>query len=286
VSGVRIALLGTGIMGAPMARHLAAAGFEVRAWNRTREKAEGIDGVQVADSPAAAVAGAHFLITMLTDGDAVESVVPDDLHEGLTWLQMSTVGIDATERLMQLAAGRGVPYVDAPVLGTREPAEKGALTVLASGPDDAIERARPVFDAFAARVLELGEAGGGTRLKLVANTWVVAVMEAVAETFAFSEALGVDPRRFLDAIEGGPLDLGYAKAKGQMILKREFPPSAPLSVMHKDTELILEAARKSGIELPLAELIASQFERAIAAGHGDEDMAATWYATAGDAGVT
>jgi 3-hydroxyisobutyrate dehydrogenase len=283
---MRIAFIGTGIMGAPMARNLAAAGFEVHAWNRTREKAEGIDGVSVADSPAAAAAGADVLITMLTDGDAVESVASDAVRDGITWLQMSTVGLDATEGLMKLAGERSVPYVDAPVLGTKQPAEQGNLTVLASGPGDAIERARPVFDAVAARTLELGEAGQGQRLKLVANNWVVALMESVAETFALAEALDVDPRRFLEAIDGGPLDSGYAKAKGELIMKREFPPSAPLSIMLKDTELIRDAARAAGIEIPLAELIARQFGRAVAAGHGDEDMAATYYATARDAGVT
>jgi 3-hydroxyisobutyrate dehydrogenase len=283
---MKIAFLGTGIMGAPMARNLAAAGFDVHAWNRTREKAEGIEGVSVAASPAEAAEGAGFLITMVTDGDAVESVVPDAVREGVIWLQMSTVGLEATERLMKLAADRGVPYVDAPVLGTKEPAEKGALTVLASGPADALERARPVFDAVAARTLELGDAGQGTRLKLVANNWVVGLMETIAETFAFAEALDVDPRKFLEAIAGGPLDSGYAKVKGELIMKREFPPSAPLSIMHKDTELILEAAARAGIEIPLAELIDRQFEKAIEAGHGDEDMAATYYATARDAGVT
>jgi 3-hydroxyisobutyrate dehydrogenase len=282
---MRIAFIGTGIMGAPMARNLAAAGFEVHAWNRTREKAERIEGVTVADSPADAAEGADFVITMLTDGNAVEAVAPDAVREGVTWLQMSTVGLAATERLAKLAHDRGVPFVDAPVLGTKEPAEKGALTVLASGPPDALERARPVFDPLAAKVLELGEAGQGQRLKLVSNNWVVSITEAVAETFALAEALGVDPRKFLEAIEGGPLDLANARAKGELILKREFPPSFPLRHAHKDVELILEAARDAGIEVALAETIDRQFERAIEAGHADEDMAATYYATARDAGV-
>jgi 3-hydroxyisobutyrate dehydrogenase len=274
-------------MGAPMAGNIAAAGIDVAVWNRTREKAEAVEGVDVAGSPAEAADGADFVITMLTDAEPVEAVAAEAVRPGVTWLQMSTVGLEATERLVALAAERGVPYVDAPVLGTKEPAEKGALTVLASGDADAIERARPVFDAIAGKVIELGEeAGQGQRLKLVANTWVVSLMESIAETFAFAEALEVDPRKFLDAIDGGPLDSAYAKAKGQMILEREFPPSAPLSIMHKDTGLILEAARDAGIEVPLAELIDRQFERAIEAGHGDEDMAATYYATARDAGVT
>jgi 3-hydroxyisobutyrate dehydrogenase len=283
---MKVAMLGAGIMGAPMARNIASAGIEVVVWNRTRARAEAIDGVEVAGSPAAAAAGADFVITMLTDGSAVEAVAPDALREGITWLQMSTVGLEATERLAKLAADRGATYVDAPVLGTKEPAEKGALVVLAAGDADAIARARPIFDAVGSRLIQLGEVGEGQRLKLVANTWVVAITEATAETFAFAEALGVDPRKFLETIEGGPLDVGYARAKGELILKREFPPSFPLRLALKDARLVRDAARQAGVDVPLADVIVRQFERAVEDGHGDEDLAATYFATARDAGVT
>jgi 3-hydroxyisobutyrate dehydrogenase len=283
---MRVAFMGTGIMGAPMARNIAAAGIDVVAWDRTRAKAEAVEGVTVPDSPGEGTDGADFLITMLTDGAAVESVAQDALREGVTWLQMSTVGIEATERLMKLAEERGVPFVDAPVLGTREPAENGALVVMASGDPDAIARARPIFDAVAARVIELGEAGEGQRLKLVSNAWVVAITEATAETFAFAEALGVDPRKFLEAIEGGPLDVAYARTKGELMLRREFPPSFPLRLALKDVRLVREAASQAGIDIPLAGVIARQFERAAEDGHGDEDLAAAYLAAARDADVT
>lgn len=136
-----VAVLGTGIMGAPMARRLLAGGHQVRAWNRSREKAEPLaaDGATVAGSPAEAAEGADVLLTMLADGGAVEQVVGDAAaRPGTLWLQMSTVGIAATERLSGLAGD--LVFVDAPVLGTREPAERGQLTVLASGPDQARER--------------------------------------------------------------------------------------------------------------------------------------------------
>src|SRR4051794_7264497 len=131
-----IAVLGTGTMGAPMARNLADAGFEVRAWNRTAERAEGL-GATVCDDPAAAVDGAPLVMTMLSDGDAVQAVAADMLDafaDGAIWIQASTVGIEATETLMRTAAERGVAFVDAPMLGTKQPAEEGRLTVLASGP--------------------------------------------------------------------------------------------------------------------------------------------------------
>src|SRR4051794_4167301 len=158
-------------MGAPMAHNLVEAGLDVRVWNRTAEKAREVDGADVCETPAEAVDGVDLAVTMLADGEAVEEVARDLDFGDATWVQMSTVGIEATERLMEIAGD--VPFVDAPVVGTKQPAEKGELTVLASGPRDARERAKPVFDAVAARVVELGDAGEGTRLKLVINSWLV-----------------------------------------------------------------------------------------------------------------
>jgi 3-hydroxyisobutyrate dehydrogenase len=137
-----IAVLGTGIMGAPIARNLARAGFEVRAWNRTRAKAQSLagDGVRVADSPADAATGAGFVLTMLGDGNAVESTMTTEsgalpaMGDNAIWLQCATVGIDATDQLAEIAASAGIAFVDAPVLGTKKPAEDAKLTVLASGP--------------------------------------------------------------------------------------------------------------------------------------------------------
>src|SRR4051812_24419575 len=181
-----VAVLGTGTMGAPMARNLVDAGLEVRVWNRSIEKARAVEGASVFDDAAEAVSGADFFVTMLADGDAVEEVVSGGVLDGAgAWLQMSTVGLDAYERLAELAADAGVAFVDAPVVGTKQPAEKGELTVLASGPRDVRERARPVFEAVGARTVELGDAGEGTRLKLVINSWLVIMVEGLAETIAF-----------------------------------------------------------------------------------------------------
>jgi 3-hydroxyisobutyrate dehydrogenase len=283
---MRVAIIGTGIMGAPMARNIAAAGHEVRAWNRTREKAEGIDGVGVADSPGDAVEGADAVVTMLADGDAVEAVAPDAIRDGVDWLQMSTVGIEATERLAKLAADRGAPFVDAPVLGTKQPAENGELVVLASGPSDARERAKPVFDAVGSKVVDLGDAGEGTRLKLVLNAWLVALVEGLGETIAFAEAIGIDPRQFLEVIDGAAVGSPYAQLKGKAMVEREFAPSFPLSLARKDARLVLDAAERHDIDLALVEVVERQLTRAVDAGHGDKDMAAAILATARDAGVT
>jgi 3-hydroxyisobutyrate dehydrogenase len=281
-----IAVLGTGIMGAPMARNIAAAGFDTRVWNRTREKAEG-QGAAVADRPADAVSGADIVLTMLADGDAVDSVMTDGgaleaMGDDALWIQSSTVGIAATERLMQLASERGLPFIDAPVLGTKKPAEDGALVVLASGPDEERGRAQPIFDAIGSRTMWIGEAGKGTRLKLVVNSWIVDMLGALAETITLADKLDLPPELFLEAIGGGAMDAPYARIKGDLMMKGEFPPSFPLDLALKDARLVLDAARENGAELSLAATVTRLFEKASELGHGDEDMAAIYHAVANE----
>src|SRR3954468_6202954 len=279
---MQIALLGTGTMGAPMARNLAKTGFDVRVWNRTLDKARAVDGAEACSSPAEAAAGADFVVTVLSDGDAVEDSVRDLDFGDATWLQMSTVGIAATERLMEIASRASVPFVDAPVVGTKKPAEEGKLVVLASGPADALERAQPVFAAVGAKTVTLGEAGAGTRLKLVINAWLVILLQGLAESIAFAEAIGVDPQVFLDTIGGGPTGPPYAELKGKMMIAREFDPSFSLALARKDAALVLEAAERHGFDAPLVSLVMRKMDEAIEAGHGDEDMAATFLASAAD----
>jgi 3-hydroxyisobutyrate dehydrogenase len=278
-----VAFLGTGLMGLPMAANIADAGLPVRAWNRTADKARPLTehGATVAATPAEAAAGADLLVTMVADGPTVEAVVDGGvlgaLAPGAVWLQMSTVGVEHTERLAALAGLSGVPYVDAPVLGTTAPARQGALVVLASGPDEALDRGGPVFDAVGGRTLRLGEAGGGTRLKLVANAWVLAVTQGTAECVAFAEALGVDPNLFLDAISGGALDTPYAHAKGAAMMDREFPPSFPARLAAKDARLVLDAAGDAA-DLGGVRAARDHLDATVRLGHGDEDMAAMYYA--------
>jgi 3-hydroxyisobutyrate dehydrogenase len=281
----RVAVLGTGIMGGPMARNLLRAGHDVAVWNRTPEKAEPFaeEGARVESTPAGAVRGAEIVLTMLADARAVEGTMIDSdgldamPQDGL-WIQSSTIGVPATERLAELAAGRGITFVDAPVLGTRKPAEDAELFILASGPAEARTRCEPVFDSISRGHVWLGEAGLGTRLKLVVNNWIVCTIENIAETFVLAETLGLDPRRFLEAIAGGAMDMQYAHLKGEAILNKDFPPSFPLKHARKDVALTLEAA--GGLELPLVRATLQQFDRALELGHGDEDMSAVYYASA------
>ena len=275
-----VAVLGTGTMGAGMARNIAAAGLTTRVWNRTREKAEPLaDVATVTDTAADAVRGADVVLTMLYDADSVLDVVGglgDALDPRAVWLQQSTIGLDGTARAAALADALGVAFVDAPVLGTRKPAQDGALVVLASGPDDVRDRVAPVLDAIGSRTQWLGAAGAGTRLKLAANAWVFAVVQGVADSLALARELGVDPRQFLDAVRGGALDAPYVQVKGAVMLDGALDPSFALAGALKDSELILAAAEEAGVELGVLPGVRDRFEQAVRAGHGDLDMAATF----------
>jgi 3-hydroxyisobutyrate dehydrogenase len=286
----RVAVLGTGIMGGPMARNLLRAGHEVTVWNRTMEKAKALEdeGARVASTPADAVRDAEIVLTMLADALAVEETLIgsgalDVMPQGALWIQSSTIGVAATERLAEQAGERGITFVDAPVLGTKKPAEDGQLFMLASGPEEARARCEPVFDAVSRGHVWLGEAGLGTRLKLVANSWILCTIENLSETFVLAQTLGVDPRSFLEVISGGGMDMPYAHLKGEAILNQDFPASFPLVHARKDVALILDAA--GDVDLPLVRATLQQFDRAFELGHGDEDMSAVYYASAANAGV-
>jgi 3-hydroxyisobutyrate dehydrogenase len=278
---MRIAVLGTGLMGAPMARRLAEAGHDVRAWNRTPEKAEGL-GAAVAGTPHEALEGAELVVTMLADGPTIEEVVADALGaaRGAVWTQMSTVGIEWTKRLAGLARKHGVVYVDAPVLGTRAPAEQGQLVVLLAGPEEAQSICEQVLPAISRKQVRLGEEiGAASALKLVLNHWILNTVENVGETVALAQSLGVDPRQFLESISGGNVDMPYAHLKTDALLSGNLEPSFTLRLAEKDVSLILEAAQEAGVELGLAPVTRERMQRAIDLGHGDEDMAAAYYAT-------
>ena len=277
-----VAVLGTGIMGAPIARNLAGAGFQVRAWNRTPEKAERLTShaPEVAGSAPEAARGADAVMTMLTNGDAAEAVMAGEqgalaaMDDDALWLQTSTVGLRASERLAGLARERGVTLVDSPVLGTKEPAEQAQLIVLASGPDEAREPSAPVFDAIGSKTVWLGEAGAGSRMKLVVNSWLLALTAALGETIALAEALDIDPGAFLQILDGSPMGAPYAQLKGKMMIEGRYEPSFPLALAEKDAGLVLEAAELGHLRPRVAPAVYELFARADDLGHGDEDMAA------------
>jgi 3-hydroxyisobutyrate dehydrogenase len=223
------------------------------------------------------------ILTMLADSDAVLGSIKDALSgepaDDAVWLQMSTIGEHGTERCGELARERGLSLIDAPVLGTKQPAYDRALVVLASGPAELQDRVQPLFDAIAQRTMWVGEAGAASRLKLATNSWILTVVEGTAETFALAEGLGLDPQLVLDAVAGGTLDLPYMQLKGKAIMERDFEPSFKLALAAKDAELVQEAIERRGLTLPLLDTIRGRLQEG-AAEHPDADMIATYLTSA------
>jgi 3-hydroxyisobutyrate dehydrogenase len=276
-----VAVLGTGIMGSAMARNLLAAGLRTTVWDRSPQASGALAeaGAVVAASAAEAVDGAGVVITMLPTAAAVQSVMFADgvaqrLPDGAVWAQMGTIGVEPTiglaDRLGQLRPD--ALFVDAPVSGSKGPAEAGQLLVLASGPAAAEVIVAPVFDAVGRKTTWLGAAGQGSRMKLVVNSYLCFLVEGVAEALELAAKLGIDPAALDAAIEGGPLDAPLADAKLHKMASGDFAPEFPLEWALKDVDLALAAA--DGTRLPLLEALSRQWRIAVEAGHGREDISA------------
>jgi 3-hydroxyisobutyrate dehydrogenase len=281
----RVAVLGTGIMGAGMARSLLRSGLDVTVWNRSPGRAAPLaaDGAHVADAAIEAVAGVDAVVTMLWDGNSVAEVMTEALPaapDGVLWVQTSTVSPeDAGDRLPVLAGRLGARFVDAPVLGTRQPAEEGKLLVLAAAPEQVRDPVRPLFAAIAARTVWVSERpGDGTRLKLVANSWVATIVAATGQAIALAQGLGLDPQVFLDLVKGGAVDTPYLHVKGQAMIADEFPATFRVEGAVKDTGLIAAAMRQTGTDAALMDAVARQFRKAADSGYGEHDFAAVYHA--------
>ncbi len=291
--GTGVAVLGTGIMGSAMARNLAAAGLRTRAWDRSAAASAPLaaSGVIVAAAPADAVRDAQVVITIVPTGDITESVVfgggvAEAFAPGAVWAQMGTIGVAATAEIGG-RLGRSRPdvlFVDAPVSGSKGPAESGQLLILASGPAAAGPPLRPVFAAIGRKTVWLGEAGQGSRMKLVVNAYMSTLIEGVAEALALAGRLGIDDKELAAAIEGGPLDAPIADAKLHKMASGDYAPEFPLQWALKDVDLALAAARGDGETLPLLSALSRQWHAAVDAGHGREDVSAARLALAGPGG--
>ena len=277
----RVAVLGTGIMGSAMARNLLRAGLAVTVWDRSPEATAGLEreGARAAGSPAEAVRDADVVITMLPTAAVVESVmfgdrVAEAFTPGAVWAQMGTIGVEATEqtaaRLEKIRPG--LLFVDAPVSGSKGPAEQGQLLILASGPDAAKEPLSEPFAAIGRNTVWLGAAGQGSRMKLVVNAYMSTLIEGVAEAVELARRLGIDVAALDAAIEGGPLDAPIADAKLHKIATSDYAPEFPLQWALKDVDLALDAGGGTG--LPLLAALSSQWHAVVDAGHGREDVSA------------
>jgi len=274
-----VAVLGIGAMGHGMAASALRAGIPTIVWNREREATRDLAdrGAQVAETAADAARRAAIVVTMVTDADAVLSVARDQgmlaaLAPGAIWAQMSTIGVAGIDRVAALAGSQrpDVMLLDAPVAGSKEPAEHGQLTIFASGPGEARARVAPLFDAVGQRTIWVGAAGAGTRLKLVNNTWLAFAAEAVAASVALGRRLGLDTQTVADALGGGSLVSAWQAAKLQRIARGEFSAQFALSLALKDVHLALEAA--GGDRFAALACLAGEWQQAVDQGLGGQDL--------------
>jgi len=274
-----VAVLGIGAMGHGMAASALRAGIPTIVWNRRREATRDLAhlGAEVADAASEAARRAAIVVTMVTDTDAVISIARDQgmlaaLAPGAIWVQMSTIGVAGTERIAAMVDVErpDVTLLDAPVSGSKEPAEQGKLTIFASGPDAARSRVAALFDALGQRTIWVGPVGAGTRLKLVNNTWLAFAAEGVATAVALARRLGLETEAVVDALGGGPLVSPWQAAKLQRIANGEFSAQFALSLALKDVRLALEAAGDD----PFGTLacLADEWQQVVDQGFGAYDL--------------
>lgn len=254
----RIAVLGTGLMGAPMARRLLAAGFEVTAWNRTRSKADALagEGARVVDAAAEAVRDADIVITMLDSGSVVTDVlfkqsVAEAMPRGAVLVDMSSIAPSVARDHSARLAEHGLHHLDAPVSGGTVGAEEGTLAIMAGGPAEVFERVKPVFAAMG-RALRVGPSGAGQLAKLANQTIVGVTIGAVSEALVLASRGGADPAAVREAIRGGFAESRILDLHGQRMVERDFAPRAKVTTQIKDLETILATAAELGLEMPLA----------------------------------
>lgn len=275
---MRVAFLGLGIMGRPMAANLAKAGHEVTVWNRTPKL---VEGVRVASTPSEAARGAEVVWMCVSDTKAVESVlfgangVESSLAEGMVIVDSSTISPSATQQFAERVKSRGVDYVDAPVTGSKIAAEAGSLIFMVGADEAVLARLQPLFHAMGKQVFHMGDTGKGQATKLAMNLQIALIYEGFAEALTLATKLGVDIDRLLPLVQASMVRSGVVDYKAPFVMKRDFSANFPLRLMLKDIHLTLDAAKESRVRLPGLEAVSEIYEMATEDGHEDLDYAAT-----------
>jgi 3-hydroxyisobutyrate dehydrogenase len=285
---MNVCVLGAGAMGSAMTARMLERSFDVRIWDRTWEKADALsaNGARAFRDIAPAVQDADVVVTMLADGAAVVSTMDRALpamRSGAVWLQTSTIGVEGTAQAIALSLGRpDVAFVDAPVSGSTGPARAGTLTILASGPKPTIDALEPLFAALGHKTLWLGDAGAGSRMKLVLNSWLAMLVEGTAEFAVLATALGVSLDRVAECLQGGPLDALLVRSKLAKISARAFDSEFSLANAAKDVRLALqaEASGSGGVSLPMLEALDREWRQPLASGFGNQDVSVVYLALA------
>ena len=276
---MRVAFLGLGIMGRPMAANLVKAGHEVSVWSRTPGKQ--VEGARSAASPAEAAKGAEVVWMCVSDTKAVESLlfgpegVESSLSSGMTVVDSSTISPTATRKFAERVKVHGANYVDAPMTGSKVGAENGTLIFIVGGEEAVLESIKPLFSAMGKQYFRMGETGKGQAAKLAMNLQIALIYEGFAESLTLAAKLGVDAATLLPLIQASMVKSGVVEYKAPFVLQRDFSPNFPLRLMHKDIRLMLEAAKEARVKLPALETVAEVYEMATEDGHQDLDYAAT-----------
>jgi 3-hydroxyisobutyrate dehydrogenase-like beta-hydroxyacid dehydrogenase len=286
---MRVAVIGLGTMGAPMARHLLAAGHEVTVHNRTRAREEPLAalGAARADSPATAARGAEAALTCVSDTPDLETVVLGDggiaegLEVGSLLVDCSTVSPGASAELAAALRERGLGFVDAPVSGGSEGAERGTLTIFCGGEQADVERARPILEAFGSRITHLGPAGAGQAAKAVNQVMIAGTYASVGEGLALARAAGLPLAELVEALSAGAAQSWVLANRSQNVIDGAYPLGFKLALHRKDLGIALAEASALGVEMDVSALVAAQEDALIAAGHGDEDVSAVARTPAG-----
>ena len=275
---VKIAYLGLGIMGRPMAANLVKAGHEVTVWNRTPKT---LDGARTATTPAEAARGAEVVWLCVADTKAVESVlfgkdgVAEALQPGMTVIDSSTIAPQATLDFAGRVRAKGAEFVDAPVTGSKIGAENAQLLFIVGGPEKTVAALDPLFMALGKKVIRVGETGAGESAKIGMNLMIASIFEGFAEALALTGKLGVPPEKLVELIQNSMIKSGVTDYKASFVLHEDWSPNFPLRLMLKDIRLMLDAAREIKVELPALKEIEKVYQKAVDAGHADDDYAAT-----------
>ena len=275
-----VGFIGLGIMGKPMAENLIEAGHDLVAYNRTREKAEELDGATVAETPKAVAEQSDIIITMLPDSPQVEEVlagedgVLEGVKEGALVVDMSTISPVVTEELADKAQERGASMLDAPVSGGDVGAIDGTLSIMVGGSEEDFERVLPLFEVMGKTVTHVGPVGTGQVVKAANQIVVALTIEAVSEALVLGSKAGVSPEKILDVLGGGLAGNKVMEVKREKMLDHSFDPGFRVELHHKDLGIALAAGREYGVALPVTAVVDQMFETLKMLGRGGQDHSA------------
>ncbi|MFH9990666.1 NAD(P)-dependent oxidoreductase [Streptomyces luteogriseus] len=281
-----VGFIGLGVMGQPMALNLARAGARLVVWNRTPQRCEPLRaaGAEVVADAAEVFRRAATVFLMLADEPAVDAVLGRGTADfaprvaGRTVVHMGTTSAEYSCGLQEDIRAAGGRYVEAPVSGSRVPAERGELVGMLAGDDDALATVRPLLAPLCRETFGCGAVPGALLLKFSVNLFLIAVVTGLAEAFHFAERHGLDQRLFRDVLDAGPMASAVSRVKAPKLLERDFSVQAAAADVLKNNRLIAEAARKAGLASPLLDVCHALYDETVRRGHGGEDMVAVLHA--------